>query len=105
MKTLDIRGLSFAIVVNDIPQTSGRVPSLASEDDETAKLPYLTALTAAYGKGAQLYLGTASDISLQHGSVIFGLTWEEIQAKQQGQPLPKRIKAVMPENSFLVFTG
>ena len=98
----DVRGYEFAIVRDGVLVLSGSIPALL-DDGEMACIKYYQDM--AYRFGGDLYIGTKRAAPKRPNEpLIFGRTWDQIQAMQHGNERPEVIKATMPDNAVLVYS-
>lgn len=100
----DMRGLSFAIEKGGKILTSGSIPSLIEQSDLTS-ISHYTNMADHYA--GNLYVGgmNADKFKGDLNYVISGLTWSDIQAKQQKiNPLHSN-ESTMPADSVLVYSA
>lgn len=102
----DLRGYAYALVKDGQIITSGSFPSrdhMAAED--MANVSYFKA--EADAKGADLYIGgyPAQKEWTNPDGLIFGMTWAELSAKQQRNPVASAIQNAMPTNAVVVYVG
>ena len=99
----DVRGYSFALVKDGVLVSSGSIPALMA-DGEMARMKYYQDMADKFG--GDLYLGTKGESPERPNEpLIFGRTWDQIQATQQGNARPEIIKSTMPDNAMLVYSG
>ena len=103
----DLRGYAYALVKNGQIITSGSFPSKQNMDaDVTANISHFK--QEADAKGADLYIGgypNANTWTAPEG-LIFGLTFAEIDAKQQRRhTIPKPISGKMPKDAVIAYEG
>lgn len=102
----DLRGYAWAIVSGDRVLRSGSVPApeFAPESEDT-RMAYYAQM--AQDAGGDLYIGgyPQGDWAPQEG-LIFGMTWEELQARQQGRLVAARtVEGKMPRDPVLVYSA
>lgn len=100
----DMRGLAFAIEKDGKLFISGSVPKF-SEKSDTTDIAYYKKI--ADQVGGNLYVGGISTErkSVDAGSLILGMTWEELQARQRKEWTPEIVKSKMPKDAVLVYSA
>ena len=100
----DMRGLAFAIEKDGKLFTSGSVPKLA-EKGEITDISYYKKM--ADQVGGNLYVGGISTEreSVDTSSLIMGMTWGELQARQHKESKPEIVKSKMPKDAVLVYSA
>lgn len=105
-KEQDMRGLAWAIVKEDKVWGSGSVPAAEhAAPSEIASLGYYKRMAADVG--GDLYVGKIDGTSnaRDQDGLIFGMSWDEIRAMQQGKKVPTELKARMPAEPVLVYVA
>lgn len=106
----DFRGMEFAIVLKDgSVHTSGGTPLLGDPNHPTSRLDYYIDMTD--NLGADLWVApniarkarTAAD--LNGNGLVFGYTWSQINAMQQGKKIDYEIKPEIPEGAVLFYSA
>jgi hypothetical protein len=99
----DMRGLAFAIEKDGVLITSGSVPKLI-EKSEITDIDYYKKM--ADQAGGNLYIGgITSENPDDPSGLIFGMTWEELKARQQRQYKPDTVKSKMPADAVMVYSA
>lgn len=104
-RNADLRGARWMIATaHGQVVTSGSVPALM-EDCDMARAGYY--IDIAKSVSGDLYLVSPAPIeSGGEDDLIFGLTWDQIQAMQQGLDGSRRmIPASLPDDAVLVFSS
>lgn len=102
----DLRGYAYALVKNGQIITSGSFPSKANmAADDTANVSHFK--KEADAKGADLYIGgyPGADAWTSPDGLIFGMTFAELDAKQQRRTVPASLKGKMPTDAVVVYEG
>jgi hypothetical protein len=103
----DMRGMAYAITDSQGKvAATGTVPTLISADEEFAHIEYYQQLTKSYA--GQLWVAPMPNLTFPDGNdqpLIFGMTWEQLSARQQGEDAPKvqPDNAQIPEGAVMVF--
>jgi hypothetical protein len=103
----DMRGMAYAITDSQGKvAATGTVPTLISADEEFAHIEYYQQLTKSYA--GQLWVAPMPNLTFPDGNdqpLIFGMTWEQLSARQQGEDAPKvqSDNAQIPEGAVMVF--
>lgn len=97
---MDLRGYAWAIVRDDKILTSGSIPKLIDVCDITDSRYYINMADKLNG---QLYIGDYTITTERPTGLIFGKTWEEIQAMQNRTYVPKCLEQKMPKNAVLIY--
>lgn len=100
----DMRGMAYAIEKHGVVLTSGSVPTLI-EQGEITDFAYYKKQADRYA--GNLYVGGFNAIEdYDTSGLIMGMTWDELNARQQGQQYkPKVAKGKMPKDAILVYSG
>jgi tetratricopeptide (TPR) repeat protein len=103
----DMRGMAYAITDSQgRVAATGTVPPLIGADEEFAHINYYQQLTKTYA--GQLWVAPMSNLKVSEVSetpLIFGMTWEQLSARQQGADAPavRPDDAKIPEGAAMVF--
>lgn len=101
----DMRGMAYAITDSQgRVATTGTVPTLISADEEFAHVVYYQQLAKAHA--GQLWVAPMSNVTFpdEHDQpLFFGLTWEQLSARQQGENAPGIPNGQIPEGAVMVF--
>ena len=105
-RQFDVRGYSWAIASNGGGViASGSQPALAAKS-ETNTLGYL--MDYSDRVGGDLYLAP-TDLKnfdpIDTSNLIMGMTWDQLNAMQQGKALPSAIKSKMPSGAVKVYAN
>lgn len=103
----DLRSMRFLITTeggNNV-LTSGTVPGTLADDDRLASIDYYMAIAAQYN--GELWVAPINGCAFQEkqDELIFGRTWSEIQAMQQGAYVSEQVAAQLPDGAVLIFGG
>lgn len=99
----DLRGVAFAVTnANGDLVTSGSNPALADLTD-TNRAGYF--MDMADQAGGALFVGPIAGVQAdtEIADRIFGMTWEELQRRQQGAGVSRPVRSKMPEGAVEVY--
>lgn len=101
----NVRGRSFAIVVGDNVLNSGSIPVEIDPESEIASLTYYKDMADQVGGDLYLSSTTQVDAPRPDDQLIFGHTWEQIQARQNRIDIAASVESKIPEGAVMVYSS
>ena len=103
----DMRGMAYAVTnANGDVVTSGSLPAAEyyGAVDARAKAGYYADMVDKVGGALHVApLSSVKPDAAPSEPLIFGMTWQQIQDKQQGKPISSAVRAKMPEGAVEVY--